>query len=103
VQAQPPGLAGVIWFWRTFTAAFPDFRTAPIVLTADEEYVSLVAEFSGTHTGPFLGHPPTGRSFSVHMIEVLRFADGRIVEVWGGIDTLEVLRQLGLVRVADTD
>jgi predicted ester cyclase len=96
VEGQPPGLEGLKWYWRNFTAAFPDFRTAPVVLSADEDYVTLVARFSGTHTGEYRGHAPTGRTFSVHMIQVVRFAGGHIVERWGGLDALGLLQQLGL-------
>jgi predicted ester cyclase len=93
---QPPGLRGVKWYWRNFSTAFPDFKTAPVVLCADADFVTLVARFSGTHTGEFLGHAPTGRSFATHMVQVVRFADGRIVERWGGFDNLALFRQLGL-------
>lgn len=96
-EGQPPGLDGIKWYWRRFTAAFPDFKTAPVVLSADEEYVALVARFSGTHTGEFQGHPPTGRRFSTNMVQVVRFADGHIVELWGGLDSLGLLQQLGLI------
>lgn len=95
LEDQPPGLAGMKWFWRNFATGFPDFKTAPVALLADGDYVSLVADFSGTHTGEYLGHPPTGRKFSIQLVQVVRFADAHIVEVWGGIDSLEILRQLG--------
>jgi predicted ester cyclase len=92
---QPPGLDGLKWFWHGFATAFPDFKTAPVVLCADEDHVALVADFSGTHTGEYLGHAPTGRCFSIQLVQIVRFADGHIVEVWGGIDSLKILRQLG--------
>lgn len=97
LEGQPPGLAGVKWFWRSFAAGFPDFKTAPVALSADEDFVSLVADFSGTHTGEYLGHAPTGRRFSIQLVQIVRFADRRIVEVWGGIDSLKILRQLGCI------
>lgn len=51
---------------------------------------------SGTNHGSFMGHPPTGRSIRVDVIDVVRVRDGRIVEHWGVPDRLSALMQLGL-------
>ena len=52
----------------------------------------------GTHTGAFMGHPPTGRRFHAGGIDVFRIAEGKLVERWGQFDTLGMLQQLGLYR-----
>ena len=95
-EGQAPGLAGIVAFWRELTAAFPDFALAPDVLSADDEYVTLVYKISGTHTGEFLGHAPTGRKFSIRGLQTAKFAGGRIVERWGSSDQLGLMQQLGL-------
>lgn len=97
LEGQPPGLEGLKWFWGRFATGFPDFKTAPVSLSADGDCVALVADFSGTHTGEYLGHAPTGRRFSIQLVQIVRFADGLIVEFWGGIDSLKILRQLGCI------
>ena len=51
---------------------------------------------TGTHTGEFMGIPPTGRSFDVPTFGILRFADGRAVERWGFADNMAMMQQLGL-------
>ena len=94
---QAPGLAGIQAYWRNFTAAFPDFALTPEVLSADDEYVTIVGTLTGTHTGEFLGHAPTGKKFSVRSIQTTRFADGHVVERWGSSDEYGLLRQLGLL------
>jgi predicted ester cyclase len=96
-EGQAPGLPGIQAYWKGFAAAFPDFVLAPEVLSADDEYVTIVATVSGTHTGEFLGHAPTGRRFSVRSIQTTKFADGRVVERWGSSDEYGLMRQLGLV------
>ena len=61
---------------------------------------TVVGRFScsGTHTGTWLGHPPTGRRFeNVAEVYIFRDVDGRIVRAWGLEDTHERLRQLGLL------
>jgi SnoaL-like polyketide cyclase len=45
-------------------------------------------------TGQF-GHLPTGKPISIHMIDVARFADGRMIEHWGVPDRMSILQQLG--------
>jgi len=49
----------------------------------------------GTNTREWMGHAPTGRSFSVDHIHVYRLEDGRIAEHWGVRDDLGMLHQLG--------
>jgi predicted ester cyclase len=52
---------------------------------------------SGTHTGDWLGHQPTGRRFTeVAEVYIFRIAHERIVSAWGLEDALSRLRQLGL-------
>jgi predicted ester cyclase len=38
---------------------------------------------TGTHLGEFNGLPPAGRSVACSEIFIMRFANGRIAEVWG--------------------
>jgi predicted ester cyclase len=96
VEGQPPGLEGMRWYWRNLTAAFPDLRFDPVVLSVDDDYATLVAHMYGTHTGVWRGHAPTGRRFSIRFIQSTKFADGLAVECWRAIDALGLLQQLGL-------
>jgi steroid delta-isomerase-like uncharacterized protein len=51
----------------------------------------------GTHSGEFMGIPPTGQSFSIAGIDVIRFEDGRMAEHWHVVDQLALMQQLGLI------
>lgn len=95
-EGQAAGLAGIQDYWRGLAAAFPDFAMTPEVLSADDEYVTVVATLSGTHTGEFMDHAPTGKKFSVRSIQTTKFADGHVVERWGSSDEYGLMRQLGL-------
>jgi predicted ester cyclase len=44
-----------------------------------------------------MGNPPTGRRMRASVFDVIRVADGRMVEHWGVPDRLSVLHQLGIV------
>ncbi|TDU87222.1 SnoaL-like polyketide cyclase [Kribbella voronezhensis] len=55
----------------------------------------------GTATGPFFG-PPSGAPIDIHLFEVARVVDGRIVEHWGCPDRFAVLAQTGaLARLSN--
>lgn len=93
---QAPGIDGIVGFWQGFLTAFPDLALEPQILTADDETVAAVFRITGTHTGDFQGHAPTGRTFEVRGIQVARFRDGKIVERWGSTDEKGLAEQLRL-------
>ncbi|ROQ37006.1 putative ester cyclase [Frondihabitans sp. PhB188] len=91
------GLAGIQEFWSSFLEAFPDLDLSVETLVADDEQVTAVFTIHGTHTGPFQGAEPTGKSFTVRGIQVAKFNDeGLIVERWGATDEAGLQKQLGL-------
>jgi len=98
VPNQPQGAEGFRQVVTTFRHTFPDlhFTVEDVVAEGDK----VVARFNatGTDTGGFMGMPPTGRGGSpVAGIDVLRFANGKVVERWGVVDFLGLMQQLGLV------
>ena len=56
---------------------------------------------SGRHSGPFLGIPPTGRSFTMAGIDIYRIENDHLAEHWHVVDQLSMLQQLGLVPSPD--
>ena len=81
-----------------FQSSFPDMRMEIVQLV--EEGDTVVGRFtcSGTHTGDWRGHDPSGRRFEgVDEVYFFSFEHGRISSAWGLEDTLDRLRQLGLV------
>jgi ketosteroid isomerase-like protein len=50
---------------------------------------------NATHSGQFMGIPPTGKRVSYEGFEMIRIVDGRIVEDWILVDTLSILQQIG--------
>lgn len=58
---------------------------------------------TGTDTGGQLGHPPTGRTFEITVIDVARYdGDGQLIEHWGVPDRFGLLQQLGLLTLPAT-
>jgi predicted ester cyclase len=54
---------------------------------------------SGTHRGEFLGLQPTGREFTLKVIEVYRLKDEKMAEHWNVVDMLGLCQQLGLIKI----
>ena len=52
---------------------------------------------SGTHQGPLMGMPPTGRSMQQAHMHFVRFRDGKAIEHWGVRDDLSMMQQLGVI------
>ncbi len=94
---QGPGPAGYKAMFGELRAAFPDLNVAVDHLVATDDELAFAYTISGTHLGPLMGHPATGRKVSYRGMQISRFdSDGRLVERWGSSDELGMLRQLGL-------
>ena len=78
--------------WR---AGFPDLRLVVEDLIAEGDRVAYRYRLYGTHAGPFLAVPATGRAVVVAGFGIDRVADGRLAESWVCFDALDLLRQLG--------
>jgi predicted ester cyclase len=81
---------------RYMRAAFSDATWRPLDFVASGDRFAVVVEFSGRHTGDFLGVAPTGNQISVRHLHFYRVANGQAVEHWGARDELALLRQLGV-------
>ena len=81
-------------FEETLSAA-PDLRWNIQDMVADGDKVAIRQTIEGTHSGEFMGIPPTGKTFVVRSMAILRLVDGKIVERWGVEDRLEMMQALG--------
>jgi predicted ester cyclase len=82
-------------------AGFPGYKLKADQMIAEDDLVSVIGRFSGTHTGSFMGIPPTGKSFADVPIHITyRVEDGKIVDHWMLFDSADLMQQLGLVPSA---
>ena len=51
----------------------------------------------GTHQGDLMGMPPTGKRAVWSGMSVVRFAEGRIVDIWVESDNMSMMQQLGAI------
>lgn len=83
-----------------FRAAFPDWHSDLGLLIGEGDLVVEQFVASGTQQGEVMGVPADGRTIALAGINIFRVRDGMIVERWGRLDDLGLLRQLGLVPAA---
>ena len=76
-------------------AGFPDLQVKIERIVAEGEMVVAQVIFSGTHKGEFLGVAPTGKPMSFALIDIFRFKEGKVVEVWHYIPVPDILEQIG--------
>lgn len=95
----PHGLEGAKAAHRIMLAGFPDYQTNIEDIVAEENKAAARIKMTGTHTGEFMGIPPTGKRISFTGIYIVRIADGKIVEHWGEEDSVSLLQQLGLLKM----
>lgn len=95
----PPGRAGLKQLIGMYRQAFPDLRMTMDKYIEQGDTACAVVRVTGTHTGPLMGMPATGRSIDICLTDVVRVVDGRAAEHWGTGDDLGMLLQLGLVSL----
>jgi predicted ester cyclase len=97
MPGMPAGAEAARMFFSMLFAGFPDVQTTILDMLAEGDKVVVRASTEGTHTGPFLGIPPTGRHAKWSFIDIHRIENGKIIEHWVETDQMSLMQQLGLV------
>ena len=90
-----PGREGLKQFVTMMHTAFPDVKMEVHDMVAEGDKVVARLTMSGTQQGEFAGMPASGKSMSISVIDIVRFADGKAVEHWGVTDAAAMMEQLG--------
>jgi steroid delta-isomerase-like uncharacterized protein len=91
------GLEAYKQFLSMYLAAFPDAQTTIEDMLAEGDLVAERVTIRSTHKGDYMGIPPTGKQATVTAIYIIRFANGKGVEVWANSDDLGAMQQLGVI------
>jgi steroid delta-isomerase-like uncharacterized protein len=94
---QGPGIEGLKDVLRGLKAAFPDMHWTIEEQIAERDKVLSRFEWTGTHSGPFLGVPATNRPVKVWGMVIDRFESGKIKDTRIIMDTLGLMMQLGVI------
>jgi len=94
---QGPGREGLRFVLQSMFTGFPDMHWTVHEQIAEGEKVVTRFTWTGTHTGEFMGIPPTSKAVEVWgiVIDVVRnnlFTESRII-----MDSVGLLKQLGVM------
>lgn len=84
----------------TFHRCYPDLRVTVDGQVAEDDTVVTWWTMRGTNTGGWRGVPPTHKRIVLHGVDINKIRKVRIVEAFGGSDSLEALMALGVVQWA---
>lgn len=79
---------------KALQVGLSDLRMATSHLIGEGDRVTHVGVMSGTHSGPLLGVPATGRPVRSRAITFFRLAGDRIVDRWAIADVVGILAQV---------
>jgi predicted ester cyclase len=96
-KGRPQGPDGPAFASKGFRAAVPDLRCEIRQLIVAGDRVVAHLRFTGHFTGAFAGKPGFGQVVDFIATDILRIADGRVVDNWHIEDNLTMMQQLGLV------
>ncbi len=91
------GPEGMKQFVSMYLTAYPDTHFTIEDQIAEGDRVVTRWTARGTHKGPLMGIPPTGKQVTVAGISIDRVVNGKLVEDWTSYDALGMMQQLGVV------
>jgi predicted ester cyclase len=77
--------------------SFPDWHSTFEELVAEGDKVDERWTGRGTHQGELQGITPTGKRVEAPGSVIYRIVDGKIVELWGQLDMMSLMQQLGVM------
>ena len=77
--------------------AFPDLEVQIEMQIAEGDLVATRWRFTGTQSGEYLGHAPSGRRATWTGVQIDRFESGKIVESWVDWDKYRFFDELGFL------
>ena len=89
-----PTAAGLKELRRAFLAGFPDLQATIDEIFVADDWVAARLTWTGTNTGELFGQPPTGKPISITELEIVRFQDGRIIDLRNAFDGETLAAQL---------
>jgi predicted ester cyclase len=91
----PAGVDGMGNFlFNQFHPAFPDMKVKIHVQVAEGDLVTTRKSIYGTHLGPFMGLPPTGKKVVIEVIDIIQLCNGKYTGHWAISNIPSVVAEL---------
>ena len=84
--------------FQTYFVAFPDLGMEEGEVLVDGQRAAVMATFTGTDRGGFMGMPATGRRVTIPVVFLYEFKDGKIVRDRLVYDFTGMLVQVGTLK-----
>lgn len=97
VTSVPRGPQAIKTHVSEWLSGFPDLHVTIEQMVAEGDRVLSQLAMDGSHTGPWLGIPPTGKRLNIRMMTIHRIQGGKIIEDWVLVESLGLFQQLGAV------
>ena len=91
------GPEGFKQYVGAYRSAFPDLHLEIEEQIAEGDLVATRWTGTGTDDGELAGIPPTGKRVTLPGMEIVRISGGKLVEGWEGYDSMNLMRQLGVM------
>jgi steroid delta-isomerase-like uncharacterized protein len=92
------GLEQIKQVFQTYFVAFPDLGMDVGDVLVDGQQAAVMATFTGTDRGGFMGMPPSGRQVTIPVVFLYEFKDGKIVRDRRVYDFTGLLIQVGMLK-----
>lgn len=92
---QEPGRNGIKPVFGMFRAAFPDLRLEIQTILAEADRAAVRLRMTGTHNGPLMGIPASGKAVDIVIHEFHEFEGDRLRRTWHLEDLLGMFGQIG--------
>jgi predicted ester cyclase len=90
-----PGPAGQKKIADDFRAAFPNLRVTVDFVFGEDEWIVGRWTATGTHLGQWGAVEPTGKQITFSAVNVCRFENGKVAEIWNHRDDMGLSEQIG--------
>ena len=94
---QPNDLEGFKKRVNGHRVGMPNLHFSIMNMILEGDYLAFQWEMNGTHTGPYMGRPPSGNPVRIVGMNMERLENGLIVEHWSYPDKLAALQQIGAI------
>jgi steroid delta-isomerase-like uncharacterized protein len=97
LPGQQQGREGLKEIIGHIRSAFPDTRWTVDEMVAEDDKVVTRFHWTGTHLGPFLGIPATGKPVHVGGVVIDRLENGQMADSRILMNELSLMQQLGII------
>lgn len=94
------GLEAMKAGWAVFYGALQEPSVTPVAEVSEGDVLMEFYTFNATYTGEYMGQQVAGVPIQYNQVEMIRIAEGKIVEWWVEMDRLWMSQQLGFDLVA---